>query len=135
MCSRSGLLELVFVFIICPAQSRSGKSGSLSAFNCIAGIVEAACNSITRMAGTPPRECGIIRRTAAHIGIIKIQGILQQFCIVVQFQICCIGRIRTHADCGCTHCHHRCGNSGKYSVFLSLFLHVFFHPFCFSHRI
>ena len=125
VCSRSGLLELVFVFIICPAQGRSGKSGSLSAFNCIAGIVEASQCDISGMAIISPRECrSSPYLVAAHICIIEIQRILQQFRIVVQFQICCISRIRTHSNCGCTHCHHRCGNSGKYPVFLSLFLHV-----------
>ena len=107
------LLELILILIAHPAQCGSRKSGSQTALNGIAGIVEAARNSIACMAGTPPGECGIIRRTAAHVRIIKVQRILQQFCIVIQLQV---GSVRSY--CHSRHCRnrsrHRQNTGGQY---------------------
>ena len=72
----AGLDKLILILIAHPAQCRSRKSGSQAAFNGVSGIVKAAFYCVTGMAGTAPGESGVFCCAAAHIGIIKIQGIL-----------------------------------------------------------
>ena len=85
VCSLTQRIICILEFIVAPAQCCCGITSRQTKLYVVTCIVETANDFIASVAIATPVKCrSRIYIIAAHISIIEIHGILQQFCVVVR---------------------------------------------------
>ena len=85
VCSLTQRIICILEFIVAPAQCCCGITSRQTKLYMVTCIVETANHFIASVAIATPVKCrSRIYIIAAHISIIEIHGILQQFCVVVR---------------------------------------------------
>ena len=85
VCSLTQRIICILKFVVAPAQSCCGITSRHTKLYVVTCIVETANHFIASVAIATPVKCrSRIYIITAHISIIEIHGILQQFCVVVR---------------------------------------------------